>query len=768
MQGLARIAPAAAVLASLAVCACGSEPESAPDAAVEARPASLDDWKAHRAALDQTVWADERLAGEHEETFVALWDALLRAQGQDVAASIEALTGIAFDRLAVGTPARGDDLDLGIQSFSFGEPRTELSPAGWRELLEERAAAGWRLVQSEFHHAAFTPPRDGAPARSRVSLVLHVEDPERGRRIAIDGEIGVEWSGRLDAAGHPIPAAIDASGLRALARSGPLPFERIATREWQDGGARARVHPVIVHDLDGDGLSEIVSIGAARVLWNEGGGRFRDAPLLDHPHPLVEAAAIGDLDGDALPDLIAARPRGDLVVYKGGPGGRFPHEPLVTPRLDEPLRAPSAIALGDVDGDGDLDVWLAQYKPAYEGGQMPHPFYDANDGYPSHLLLNAGDGTLVPATEAAGLGDKRFRRTYASSFVDLDGDADLDLVVVSDYAGVDLHRNDGAGRFSDANDMLKGDRHLFGMSTAFADFDLDGRLDFFAAGMASTTARRLEALGLGREDHSDVQQMRMRMAWGNRMYLARDGGFVEPEWKGEVARTGWTWGTTAFDFDNDGDRDLFAANGHVSGDSTNDYCSNFWTHDIYDGESRPDPALASLFSEVGEGLRTGSMSWDGHQKNQLLMNQGGAGFTNVAFLAGVADSFDSRSAISEDLDADGRVDLVVVEDHGAEGQRLHVYRNTLETDRNWIGVRLREQGGGRSPVGAAVTVRTNSRTHVAHIMTGETLMGQHSATVHFGLGDEADVEAIEVRWVGGARVTLESPAARAYHIVSAP
>jgi hypothetical protein len=725
-------------------------------------------WKSHRAALDETVWADERLAGEHEQTFVALWDALLAAQGQAPEAAIDALTGVAFDSLTVGAPQHGEGLDLGIERVTFGEPKLELSPARWREFLEARAAAGLRLVQSEFHHAAFTPPRDGEPARSRVSLVLHVEDVQHGGRIAIDGEIGVTWSGRRDAAGHPIPAAIDASGLRALVRGGPVPFERVLTHEWKDGAARARVHPVIVYDLDGDGLSEIVSIGAARVLWNEGGGSFRDAPLLAHPHPLVEAAAIADLDGDALPDLISARPRGDVVVYKGGPGGTFPHEPVVTPRLDEPLRAPSAIALGDVDRDGDLDAWLAQYKPAYEDGQMPEPFYDANDGYPSHLLLNAGDGTLVPATEAAGLGDRRFRRTYASAFVDLDGDADLDLVVVADYAGVDLHRNDGAGRFAPADDLLKGDRHLFGMSSAFADFDLDGRLDFFVAGMASTTARRLEALGLQRDDREDIARMRMRMAFGNRMYLARDGGFVEHDWKAEVARTGWTWGTTAFDFDNDGDRDLFAANGHVSGNSTSDYCSNFWTHDIYDGESTPDPTLADLFAEVGSGLRTGSTSWDGHQKKQLLMNRAGQGFTNVAFPMGVADAFDGRSAVSEDFDADGRVDLVVVEDHGADGQRLHVYRNRLETPGSWIGVRLREQGGGRSPVGAEVIARTKTRTHIARIMTGETLMGQHSATVHFGLGAEQEVEAIEVRWVGGARAVVERPAPRRYHIVSAP
>jgi hypothetical protein len=429
----------------------------------------------------------------------------------------------------------------------------------------------------------------------------------------------------------------------------------------------------------------------------------------------------------------------------------------------EPLRGPSTLTAGDVDGDGDLDVWLGQYKRPYVGGQMPTPYYDANDGHPAYLLINDGAGRLTPATEAAGLTAKRFRRTYASSFVDLDDDDDLDLLVVSDFSGVDLYHNDGSGHFVDANDSIRSDRHLFGMSAAFADYDLDGRLDFFVAGMASTTARRLEALGLSRKDQAEAEDMRMRMAFGNRMYLATDAGWREPGFSADVARTGWTWGTTAFDFDNDGDPDIFAANGHQSGESTKDYCSNFWTHDIFDADSTPNESLASLFGVATAGFAEGRESWDGYQKNHLLMNRGGRGFTNVAFLLGVAGEFDSRSAVSGDLDRDGRVDLVVAESLGDEREKLHIYRNQLETDHHWIGVELREEGGGLSPMGAKVVVHTADRSYVARVMSGETLMGQHSTTLHFGLGSETEVEAIEVQWVSGERRRVPDPEIDRYH-----
>jgi len=719
------------------------------------RPGSLEEWRAQRARLDQTVWVDERLAQQYEQSLVALWDALLAADRRgDPAAKADVLAGVQLERITLGKPVPLETLDHGIERFGLAESQRSLDSSEWSAFVRKLAAEGYQLVQSEWHHTRFEPPQAGTPARSLVSIVLHVlAAPVAGageRRVSIEGKLAVEWSAELDEYGHFAPAKVDATGLEMLVRNGPPAFERIfSLRSPRRPDPYAGIHPLLLYDLDRDGLVDVVMVRSARVLWNRGNGEFEAARLLERPYLLTEAGVIADFDGDGNPDLLSTRARGDLVLYRGDGRGRFDGEPRVT-AFDEPLRGPSVLSAGDVDADGDLDVWLGQYKPAYAEGQMPSPFYDANDGYPAHLLLNDGDGNWTPATIEAGLGAKRFRRIYASSLVDLDSDGDLDLLVVSDYAGVDLYHNDGKGHFSDANDTVHGDRHLFGMSAAFADYDLDGRLDFFVAGMGSTTVRRLEALGLARTDHPDVTEMRMRMGYGNRLYIARDDGWHESDFAAQVSRTGWTWGTTAFDFDNDGDPDLFAANGHQSGESTQDYCSNFWSHDIYDGASEPDPALESLFTEVSLGLRSGQESWDGYQKNHLLMNRSGEGFIDVAFLLGVADQFDSRSAVSADLDRDGRVDLLVTEHLGAEGEKLHIYRNRLDTGNNWIGVELREQGDGASPVGASVIVHTGGRTHVGRIVTGETLMGQHATTLHFGLGDADRVETIEVRWPNGA------------------
>ncbi len=773
-RGAQRRGPALALaLLGVATAACGeSEPPPAQEAApAQARPASAEAWKQQRAERDATVWAAEREAGEYERAIVALWDALIDARRRgDEDAKREALGSLEFDELRVGTPRVVETLDHGIAVSDFGPPYASWSRVDWRRFLDELAASGYRLVQTEWHHARFTPGEDGAPDRSRINFGMHLVDEPGARRIALGGDLEVGWSGRKDARGVPIPSRIDATGVRLQTRPGPPGFERILSWSEPDPGTPGRtgpIHPVLVYDLDRDGLAEIAMVRAGRVLRNRGGGRFEAEPLVEHPFQPSETGLIADLNGDGLPDLAAARARGDLAIYFGNAEGRFPDPPRIV-SFDYPLRAPSVLSAGDIDADGDLDLWLAQYKPAYLEGQMPTPFYDANDGYPAHLLENDGRGDFRDVTERAGLAPKRHRRTYTSSFVDLDEDSDLDLLVVSDYSGIDLYQNDGSGRFRDQSDTLEADRHLFGMSASFADYDLDGRLDFFVAGMASTTARRLEALGLGRDDRPEIQAMRMRMAFGNRMYLSNGAGWREPEFAADVARTGWTWGTSALDFDNAGDPDLFAANGHESGNTTDDYCSTFWTHDIYDGASEPDPALGDLFQESIERFIEGKLSWDGYQKNRLLMNRAGRGFVEVGFPMGVADEFDGRSAVSEDLDRDGRVDLVVVEDQGQDGQTLHVYRNTLETGNGWIGVQLEEQGGGISPVGATVRVRTPGRVQVRQVVTGETLMGQHSSSLHFGLGDASEVLSIEVRWPGGAAVTLEHPEPGRYHRVLAP
>lgn len=230
------------------------------------------------------------------------------------------------------------------------------------------------------------------------------------------------------------------------------------------------------------------------------------------PDGLLRLGIVADFTGDGVADYVNPSKRGGLLLYEGGPDGRFSTEPRGRGHSQGPIVQPQVFTAGDIDRDGDLDLWVGQYQPAYLLGQMPTPYYDANDGLPSFLLLNDGQGNFQDITKPAGLGPKQNRRTYGSSFIDLDDDGDLDLLVVSDFAGIDIYHNDGGGRFTDVTQKALREWHNFGMSVSFGDYNMDGFLDFYISGMGSTTARRLEYMNLGRPDMPEENRMRPIMA----------------------------------------------------------------------------------------------------------------------------------------------------------------------------------------------------------------------------------------------------------------
>ena len=713
-----------------------------------------------RDEMDATVWATEVLAQEYEDTFVRLWDAVRQRDDRDAV-----LSDFAFDTLEVGVPGPAIRRACDVEVRSLQEGKRALSHAEWQALVRRLAAEGYHLDQCEFHHQAFRTA--GPTPVSTFSTTLHVRHDD-GRRFIVKGMLEVHWSASAGPRGEKVPDRIDASALQVAVRSGAPGFRPLAELVSAHPD-RGDVQPVLVYDLDHDGLSEIVMVGANTVYWNRGDGRFEAADLCAQPRPRPLAAVLADFNGDAEVDLIVAGENDHPFVYVGKTDGVFNTPPRRIANSD-PLVMPLAITAGDVDGDGDIDVWISQYKAPYVGGQMPTPYYDANDGDPSYLFLNQGDLWFVDGTEAAGLASKRLRRTYANSFVDLDADGDLDLVVSADFAGVDVYTNDGKGVFTDVTATYVDQRENFGMSHVFADFNGDAALDIYVAGMSSTTARRLEQLGLGRDDYASHQKYRMRMGYGNRMYLGTAAGtYKQAPFNDSVARTGWSWGVSAFDLENDGDLDLYVANGHQSRESAKDYCTRFWCHDIYTGTSKESTQLASFFSEAGMQVVSSGMSWNGFEHNKLLANEGD-GFFEVGYLMDVGFEFDSRGVVSDDLDADGRVDVLVVQaesldPNDAPGEHLHVVQNQWPTPGNWIGVRLSDQKPGRSPLGARIVVETSTGKHVAQIVTGDSFRTQHSNTQHFGLGEVTQVQAVEVTWQDGSVSRLESPTINQYHRV---
>ncbi len=713
-----------------------------------------------RNRLDETVWRDEVRAQQHEQPIVDLWDALRTAPDPFAVAAAFPFTTL----LPPAAPAFRT-ADAGIRVADGGTSGTPMTHAQWETMLNDARKAGWKIVQEEFHHAEFRW-NDGRPT-SVFRINLHLVMPD-GSRVEWRGGVKLGWATAV-AGTPPVVLTIDASGLQRIERTGPPAFEPTATRLWE----RDRlIQPgaLIAHDLDRDGNTDLILTGLNLLLRNTGGGRFTESKLVATPVTPMLCAVLADVTGDGRHDLVVAGglPLPALHVYKALPKGGFAKPtPLTTTPLD--LTKPMVITAGDMDGDGDTDLWMGQYKNPYLLGQLPDPYDDANDGFPCSLLRNDGKGRFEDVTTSSGFTAKRNRRVYGASLLDLDADGDLDLAVAADFAGIDVWMNDGKGRFTDATNTAVDDRMAFGMSLVADDFDDDGAIDLYLTGMGSTTMRRLHGMGLTRSDRPDIAMTRTRMGYGNRMYLNRGQGvFRQPAWRDQVARSGWSWGAVSADFDHDGDRDLYVANGHMTGKSAADYCTTFWCHDLYTPTRGQERVAKALHMASMESLFKGEASWNGFEKNRLFLNRRGSGFVESGWPMDAAIEDDCHQLAAADFDNDGRTDLALVYEDRSDPKRpvhsrfgLTVLMNRLTTGNHWIGIRLNPKPG-TSPFGAQISVTAGGRTRTGVVVAGDSWATQNPTEKVFGLGATATVEQVEVRWPGGRTTRVANPAPDRY------
>ena len=669
--------------------------------------AKVDALTAERERLDESVWTREMQALNQFKSFNETVGSILSADNPWAELS-KAPVNFHFGKALASVPH-----EWGIEELLFGGTSEGSPAATWATLKQSGwtiAGTEWRLINSD-----------------TIEFTVHAHRPSK-ERAKVTGEL------------QRAKGELNITKLRVFRRKGGPVFEPLAKI---DAGAGAL--PLLVRDLDADGTPEIIAAGANRVFLQRD-GKFVSSRLAKYLPTGCMAAVLADLNGDGHTDLFAVPHERPPLWIPGNAKGEFDASPFPVAVRASPMGRAWACSACDIDGDGDLDVWVTQNRPAGQGGRMPTPYWDANDGHPAYLLMNDGKGNFREVTAPAGLAAKRGRRVTASALVDLDGDFDNDLVMASEYAGLDIFYNNGQGVFSDASPSLAANRHAFGQGLALADFNGDGRTDVFLAGRSSTAARRLQAMGLGHADFSEHNRHRAGMSAGNKLLL-NDGRFLNPATPPALARTGWSSGCAVMDFDNDGDSDLFVANGHRTKKGKPDFDSTFWRHTIYSGSSEKNPALMMLH-EHNEAAR---QSWSGNEHNAFFINKGKGQFVEAGFLLGLGHAFDGRSAVSADVDGDGRLDLIVAEQSPA-GITLHVLRNTAKQTGHWVAVRLRGRG-----MGAQVTVRYNGGAVTRQIISGDSFRAQQPATLHFGLGNFSKIKSIQARWPGGGITRLENP-----------
>lgn len=336
------------------------------------------------------------------------------------------------------------------------------------------------------------------------------------------------------------------------------------------------------------GGSFVESAAAAGLAFTQGGG-------VNGRH---SGPTFGDLDGDGDLDLLlGGLEGGPTKLYANDGSGKFTDVSAGSGFDLASSDQTISMALGDYDGDGDLDVLMAHWgtprDPVIPGETETLWRNDSAGGVMSFTPVSntSGISMLLAFDLPQGVLGPNFDYTFAPGFADIDGDRDLDILMVSDFRGSKVLLNNGNGTFSKAP-FTPDDEN--GMGAAIGDYDNDGDLDWFVSSIN-----------------------------GNRLSENLGGGNFSRDAASGVEPGGWGWGSCFADFNADGWLDIYQTNG--------------W-------EAGKDPSASLYVNDV----------------TRLWMNAGDGTFTDEAEAAAIAETDQGRGVVCDDFDNDGDVDVVLL------------------------------------------------------------------------------------------------------------
>jgi len=457
-----------------------------------------------------------------------------------------------------------------------------------------------------------------------------------------------------------------------------------------------------------------------KLYQNDGLGRFADVTeTAGLAVPLYGmGVAVGDYDNDGDADVFVTA-FGLNRLFRNE-GGRFQDATVDAGIGGEPNAWSTSAAFVDIDNDGDLDLFVANYVRwswqidldvnfQLTGIGRAYGPPNAYEGTYNYLYRNNGNGSFSDISSESGIQvdnpatAKPMGKALAVAPVDIDSDGWMDLLVANDTVQNFFFHNRGDGVFEEIGSLL-------GVA-----FDRNGKA---TGAMGADVAHFRNGLDLGFAIGNFANEMTSLYVTQGSEFLFTDEAIVEGI--GPASRAALTFGLFFFDYDLDGRLDFLQANGHMEAD----------INKVQSSQHYRQPA--QLFWNCGNDCRSSFLLQPAEANGDL------------------AKALVGRGASYADIDADGDLDVLITQNGGPP----LLLRNDLALGHHWLRVKLTGTSVNRDAIGAWVEVRTGSTVQRRQVMPSRSYLSQVEPVLTFGLGKADSIDSVEVFWPDGGRQLL--------------
>ena len=538
-------------------------------------------------------------------------------------------------------------------------------------------------------------------------------------------------------------------------------FNIYTYRNFYNGGG------VAIGDINGDTLADIyfsANMGPNKLYLNKGNFKFEDISAsagVEGTRAWSTGVTMADINSDGHLDLYVCN-SGDVhgdnksnELYINDGRGKFTEQAEKYGLNDEGYSTHAVFF--DYDKDGDLDMYLLNNSYQAIGSfNLRDNKRNIRDEEGGDKLFRNDNNTFTDVSEEAGIYGSVIGFGLGITVGDINDDNWPDIYVSNDFFERDyIYINNQDGTFSEDLEERMTSISAASMGADMADINNDGRPDIFVTEMLPGSDERLKT----KTTFDDWDRYNYNLNNGyfhqynrNMLQLGEsDHSFTEVGRHMGVHATDWSWGALITDFDNDGWKDLFVANG-IHQDLTDQDFLNY----IADGDVMKSMIQDSVvnYEKLLSAIPSNKI------KNYLFHNNEGQSFENKADDWGLGTPSHSNGSAYGDLDNDGDLDLIV----NNVNMPPFVYRNNTE-NQNWIQFKLIGENKNTQAINSKIEVKTNEGTQFFEFMPQKGFQSSMDYITSVGIGNNTEVKEVKITWPNGTNTILNNIAINKRHVI---